>query len=91
MTAVIRDFRSDDATAVNRVALAARNQYRGLFPDWARSEAIFANAASLATKFEHTSPAMSVALSLYLRLGFVHHRDIADRNGLPYAVYTLTL
>jgi ribosomal protein S18 acetylase RimI-like enzyme len=39
----------------------------------------------------HTSPVMTVALAMYLRLGFVHHRDIPDRNGLPYAVYTLTL
>jgi predicted N-acetyltransferase YhbS len=39
----------------------------------------------------HTSPVMSVALPLYLRLGFVHCRDIPDRNGVPYTVYTLTL
>jgi ribosomal protein S18 acetylase RimI-like enzyme len=161
MTVLIREFRSDDAAAVNRVALAAWDQYRGLFSNWARSEAIFANAASLADKAEllvaekngsivgcvvyvspgrerediydsswsiiralsvdpgargqgigrrlseacidrarrdgakvvglHTSPVMTVALSLYLRLGFVHYRDIPDRNGLPYAVYTLAL
>lgn len=29
--------------------------------------------------------------SLYPRLGFVHYKDIPDRNGPPYAVYTLTL
>jgi predicted N-acetyltransferase YhbS len=48
MTAFIREFRSDDATDVNRVALAAWDQYRGLFSDWPRSEAILANAAGLA-------------------------------------------
>jgi len=161
MTALIREFRPDDTAAVNRVALAAWDQYRGLFSNWARSEAIFANAASLSSKAEllvaekagsivgcvvyvspgrerediydfswsiiralsvdpgargqgigrqlseacierarrdgakfialHTSPVMTVALPMYLRLGFVHYRDIPDRNGLPYAVYTLAL
>src|ERR1700744_1589699 len=157
MTAFLREFRADDAAAVNRVALAAWDQYREVFSDWARSEAIFANVARLADKAEllvaekegsivgcvlyvspgrereaiyestwsiiralsvhpgargqgigrrlseacierarrdgakvigvHTSPGMRVALPLYLRLGFVHYRDIPDRNGLPYAVY----
>jgi GNAT superfamily N-acetyltransferase len=161
MSVLVRDYLSEDATAVNRVALAAWDQYRDVFSDWARSEAIFANAASLATQgdlivaesaglivgcvvyvsphrerdpmFEsawslirmlsvhpaargqgigrhlseacierarhdgakviglHTSPVMVVALPMYLRLGFVHYRNIPDRNGLPYAVYTLAL
>jgi GNAT superfamily N-acetyltransferase len=161
MTVLIREFQSADATAVNRVALTAWDQYRTLFSNWARSEAIFANAASLAGTGQllvaemqgsivgcvlyvspgrqrediydstwsiirmlsvdpvargqgigrqlseacierarregakvvglHTSPVMTVALPLYLRLGFVHYRDIPDRNGLPYAVYTLAL
>jgi ribosomal protein S18 acetylase RimI-like enzyme len=161
MTISIREFRSDDANAVNRVALAAWDQYRTVFSDWAQMEIIFANAAALATKSEllvakneesivgcvayvrpgrdresmfdstwsiirmlsvdpaargqgigrrlseacierarrdaapivglHTSPVMTVALPMYLRLGFVHYRDIPDRNGLPYAIYSLTL
>jgi predicted N-acetyltransferase YhbS len=161
MTAFIREFRSDDATDVNRVALAAWDQYRGLFSDWPRSEAILVNAAGLAASadmlvaekagsivgyvlyvgpgrdrepvFEptwsimrmlsvdpvargqgigrqlseacierarrdgakvvglHSSPVMTVALPMYLRLGFVHYQDVPDRNGLPYAVYTLTI
>jgi GNAT superfamily N-acetyltransferase len=156
---IIREFQSADAAAVNRVALAAWEQYRGVFSDWPRSEAIFANAASLASTCEllvaetegsvvgcvvyvapgrereaiydtswsiirmlsvdprargrgigrllsaacieraqrdrakvialHTSQVMSVALPLYLRMGFVHYRDIPDRNGLPYAVYIM--
>jgi ribosomal protein S18 acetylase RimI-like enzyme len=39
----------------------------------------------------HTSPVMSVALGMYLRMGFIHTRAIPDRNGLPYAIYTLRL
>ena len=39
----------------------------------------------------HTSPAMEVALPLYLRMGFVLERSIPDRNGVPYALYRLTL
>lgn len=39
----------------------------------------------------HTSPVMTIALPMYLRLGFVHYRDIPDRHGVPYAVYTLSL
>ncbi len=161
MTVLIREFQSDDATAVNRVALAAWDQYRGLFSDWARSEAILANAGGLAASAEmlvaekegsiagfvvyvgperdrepvfeptwsiirmlsvapaargqgigrqlseaciararrdgakvvglHTSPVMAIALPMYLRLGFVHYRDVPDRNGLPYAIYHLAL
>jgi ribosomal protein S18 acetylase RimI-like enzyme len=39
----------------------------------------------------HTSPVMRSALNLYLRMGFVFHKAIPDRLGVPYAVYTLTL
>jgi ribosomal protein S18 acetylase RimI-like enzyme len=161
MTVLVREFRPDDVTAVNRVALAAWDRYRTLFSNWAQMEKFFANAASLATETEmlvaendgsivgcvgyvspgrnrepifaptwsiirmlsvdpaargqgigrqlseaciararrdgapfiglHTSPVMTVALPMYLRLGFVHYRDIPDRNGLPYAVYTQAL
>src|ERR1700761_5410383 len=161
MPAIIREFRSEDSAAVNCVALSAWEQYCGVFSDWARSEAIFAHAATLSSSAQllvaealgsiigcvvyvapwrereeiydpswsiirmlsvgpaargqgigrqlseawivrarrdgasvialHTSPVMTVALTMYLRLGFVHHRDIAHRNGLPYAVYTLGL
>jgi ribosomal protein S18 acetylase RimI-like enzyme len=35
----------------------------------------------------HTSPAMEVALSLYLRMGFNLHQHVPDRFGVPYAVY----
>ncbi len=35
----------------------------------------------------HTSPAMAVALALYLRMGFRLHRNVPDRFGVPYAVY----
>jgi len=39
----------------------------------------------------HTSPVMTVALPLYLRLGFVAVRALPDRNGVPYALYRLAL
>jgi ribosomal protein S18 acetylase RimI-like enzyme len=39
----------------------------------------------------HTSPAMEVALSLYLRIGFRLERRLPDRYGVPYAVYLLPL
>jgi ribosomal protein S18 acetylase RimI-like enzyme len=39
----------------------------------------------------HTSPAMEVALTLYLRMGFRLERRVPDRFGVPYAVYLLPL
>ena len=39
----------------------------------------------------HTSPAMHVALAMYLRMGFRLTRDVPDRFGVPYGVYTLGL
>lgn len=39
----------------------------------------------------HTSPAMEVALALYLRMGFRLERRVPDRFGVPYAVYLKTL
>jgi ribosomal protein S18 acetylase RimI-like enzyme len=39
----------------------------------------------------HTSPAMEVALALYLRMGFRLARRVPDRFGVPYAVYLLPL
>lgn len=39
----------------------------------------------------HTSPAMEVALALYLKMGFRLERRVPDRFGVPYAVYLLDL
>lgn len=39
----------------------------------------------------HTSPIMTVALSMYLRMGFVKLADAPDICGVPYAVYTKQL
>lgn len=39
----------------------------------------------------HTSPIMSVALPMYLRMGFKKIRDAPDIHGVPYAVYTKPL
>jgi GNAT superfamily N-acetyltransferase len=161
MSFQIRDFRSEDTVAVDRIALAAWEQYRPAFSDWARSTVSLARAAHFAKETEllvaeddgvavgfvcyvgpgrdredifdpswalmrllsvdpaargrgigralseatierarrdgasvialHTSPVMSVALGMYLRMGFIHTRAIPDRNGLPYAIYTLRL
>ncbi len=161
MIATIRDFRPDDAPAVNRVALEAWDQYATVFNNWTRMAGFFGNVASLAHDLQlvvaelegsvvgcvgyvppyakreemfppewaiirmlsvapeargrglgrrlsqeciaraqrdnarviglHTSPAMEVALPLYLRMGFVLERSIPDRNGIPYALYKLTL
>lgn len=39
----------------------------------------------------HTSPIMSVALPMYLRMGFAKLRDAPSILGVDYAVYTKTL
>ena len=35
----------------------------------------------------HTSPIMTVALPMYLRMGFVRVRDAPPLFGVPYAIY----
>jgi ribosomal protein S18 acetylase RimI-like enzyme len=39
----------------------------------------------------HTSPIMSVALPMYLRMGFAKVHDAPPLFGVPYAVYTKAL
>jgi GNAT superfamily N-acetyltransferase len=39
----------------------------------------------------HTSPIMTIALPMYLRMGFVKAHDVASIFGVPYAVYTKAL
>ena len=39
----------------------------------------------------HTSPIMTVALSMYLRMGFTRLRDAPSFLGVEYAVYTKAL
>ncbi len=39
----------------------------------------------------HTSPIQSVALALYLRMGFRELRPIAPIFGVPYSIYLLSL
>jgi GNAT superfamily N-acetyltransferase len=39
----------------------------------------------------HTTPIMTVALPMYLRMGFAKVRDAPDIFGVPYAVYTKAL
>ncbi|WP_338821991.1 GNAT family N-acetyltransferase [Bradyrhizobium septentrionale] len=39
----------------------------------------------------HTSPIMTVALPMYLRMGFLKAHDVPPIFGVPYAVYTKAL
>jgi hypothetical protein len=39
----------------------------------------------------HTSPIMTVALSMYLRMGFARLRDAPRYLGVDYAVYAKAL
>jgi GNAT superfamily N-acetyltransferase len=39
----------------------------------------------------HTTPIMSMALPMYLRMGFIKLREAPDIYGVPYAVYTKSL
>ena len=39
----------------------------------------------------HTSPAMEVALAMYLRMGFVLERHVPEWLGVSYGVYVLRL
>ena len=157
----IRAFRPDDAATVNRIAVAAWDQYREVFTDWPHVGPDVAHTASLAGDLDlliaeddvamrgfvgyvgprhprerifkrgwcvirmlsvdppargrgigrrlteeciararsdgapvialHTSVVMQAALSIYRSIGFEHHRDIVDRHGIHYAVYTLGL
>lgn len=153
----VRDYRAADASEVNRIAVAAFDQYRADFSDWQAMSAGLARMSELhgtgeiivselgstilgavvyvpadrpkAAHFDpawpvirmlvvdpphrgngagralteaciararrdnspvialHTSPIMTVALPMYLRMGFVHVRDALPIFGVPYAVY----
>lgn len=159
--AALRDYRESDADALNRVALAAFEQFRGDYDDWpamARAvsgmsglsglgEIVVADdgarvvggvaymppGAAKAAYFDrswpvirmlvvdpaargrgigralteecirrarrdgsrvialHTTAIMTVALPMYLRLGFKLSHDAPSIHGVPYAVYTMTL
>jgi len=39
----------------------------------------------------HTSPIMTIALPMYLKMGFTKLRDAPPIHGVPYAVYTKAL
>jgi ribosomal protein S18 acetylase RimI-like enzyme len=159
---LIRPYSPADAEAVNRVALAAFEQYRGVYNDWdalergvgsmaamggsaeiivAELEGEVAGAVAYVPPFGepraeffepewplirmlvvkpaarglgigralteaclerarrdgataialHTSPAMAVALDMYLRLGFRLEKEVPERFGVPYGVYLMEL
>ena len=52
MSIQIRDYQSADTVAVDRIALAAWEQYRPAFSDWARSTVSLARAAHFAKETE---------------------------------------
>ena len=155
----IRPYRLTDADGVNAVALAAFEQYRGVYGDWEVLERGVGATAALAQSGDiilaeddsgrivgavayfapgvepraeffapewpiirmlvvdpaargqgigrrltdacierargdgadvialHTSPAMEVALAMYLKMGFRLENKVPDRFGVPYAVY----
>jgi ribosomal protein S18 acetylase RimI-like enzyme len=153
----LRDFRAADAAEVDRVALAAFEQFRAHYTDWPAMAANVSRMSSLADQGEivvaerdgrivgavayvgpgrpkaahfdrswpiirllvvepqsrgggvgralaeecvrrakrdgagavalHTSPIMTVALSLYLRMGFRRLRDAPPLHGVPYGIY----
>jgi ribosomal protein S18 acetylase RimI-like enzyme len=154
----LRRFTPADVEAVNAVAVAAFQQYRGVYSDWEALERGVGSMAALGAAAEiivaedaerivgavayvppftepradffrpewpiirmlvvdpaargqgigrrlteacierarhadaavialHTSPAMEVALGLYLRMGFALEAKVPDRFGVPYAVY----
>ena len=62
---------------------------RGLGAGRALTEACVARARrDLAPEIAlHTSPIMTVALPMYIRMGFEWHRDAPAVYGVPYAVY----
>ena len=155
---LIRPYRPSDAQAVNAAALAAFEQYRGVYSEWDVLERGVGSMSALADTGEiivaedasrlmgavayfgpnsvpradffeaewpiirmlvvdpagrgkgigrrltdacierarrdgaavialHTSPAMEVALAMYLRMGFRLEKKVPDRFGVPYAVY----
>ena len=157
LSPTLRDYRAADAPAVNRVALAAFEQFSKAYADWPAMAANVGDMAALAGAGEivvaerdgaivgavayipphrpkagyfdpawpvirmlvvdpvrrgkgvgralteeclrragrdgaavialHTSPIMTVALSMYLRMGFERLRDAPPIHGVPYAVY----
>ena len=60
---------------VPRVNLQSNQPWNGLAPD---------NSPVIAL---HTSAIMTVALPMYIRMGFERHRDAPAVYGVPYAVY----
>jgi GNAT superfamily N-acetyltransferase len=154
---MLRDYTAKDAQTVNRVALAAFDQFKTAYSDWPAMASLVGNMSALASQGEivvaevagtiagavvyipphrprakyfdqtwsiirmlvveparrgagighalaeectrrarrersavialHTSPIMTVALSMYLRMGFELHHEAPPIHGVPYAVY----
>lgn len=157
----LRDYQEADAEDLNRIAVAAFDQFRDHYDDWPTMRAGLSNTSALGTSGEvviaelqgriagavayfgpnsqkaaffdsrwpiirmlvvdpafrgkgigrtlseaciakarrddapvialHTSPIMSVALPMYLKMGFVKAHDAPPIFGVAYAVYTKAL
>jgi ribosomal protein S18 acetylase RimI-like enzyme len=155
--ATLRDFREADAEKVNRVALAAFDEFRSKYSDWPAMASAIGRMSDLAGAGEivvaeldesiigavayippgcpkaacfdeswpiirmlvvdpsrrgagigralteectsrarrdrsrvialHTSPIMTIALPMYIRMGFKLHHAAPPIHGVPYAVY----
>jgi len=157
----IRDYESSDAENLNRIAVAAVDQYRDQYQDWPAMRARLSETSALSATGEvivvecqgqlaagvayfgpkspkaaffdqswpvirmlvldpafrgrglgrvlsmecitrarrdlasvialHTSPIMTIALSMYLKMGFVRVADAPPIFGVAYSVYTKAL
>ena len=156
-SAVLRDFQEPDANEVNKLAIAAFQEFSSKYSDWPALASFYGRMSTLAEHGEimvaelagnivgavayipphrprapyfekawpiirslvvdptcrrtgvgralteeciirarrdgssaialHTSPIMTVALPMYLRMGFQWHHDAPPVYGVPYAVY----
>lgn len=85
------EFFDPDAAVIRMLAVhpAARGSGLGRFLTDACIQRARADGAGRVAL--HTSPAMEVALNMYLGMGFQLHRRLPDRFGVPYAVYAMEL
>lgn len=72
MSYLLRDFRAEDADAVNRVALAAFDEYRAAYSDWPTLSRGIGNMSALASDGEiivAATPALIVGAVAYVGPG----------------------
>src|SRR5262245_4255986 len=95
---VLRDFRDADAEAVNRLSLTAFEEFSGKYSDPASrgsgiGRALTEECIERARRDRspvialHTSQIMTIALPMYLWMGFEWHHEAPSIFGVSYAVY----